>query len=102
MAAASLRPSAFLSAIQSHDPDSIAVVHSISGRQFTYGALLHDIAAAKQKVLSAIGRKEDELAGERVAFLVENSYDYVGMQYHYNQWHALSSANSECVPQSHS
>jgi acyl-CoA synthetase (AMP-forming)/AMP-acid ligase II len=83
MAAGSLRPSAFLSAIQSHDPDSIAVVHSISGRQFTYGALLHDIVAAKQKVLSAIGRKENELAGERVAFLVENSYDYVGMQQHY-------------------
>jgi acyl-CoA synthetase (AMP-forming)/AMP-acid ligase II len=83
MAAASLRPSAFLSAIQSHHPDSVAVVHSISGRQFTYGALLHDIAAAKQKVLSAIGRKDDDLAGERVAFLVENSYDYVGTQYHY-------------------
>lgn len=77
-AAATLHPSAFLSAIRSHDPASTAVVHSLSGRTFTYGGLLHDIAAAKARVLAATGRREGDLAGERIAFLVENSYDYVG------------------------
>lgn len=79
MAPAALHPSTFLSAIKSHDPQSPAVIHSESGKTFTYGGLLQDVAEAKSSLLSATGRKEQELAGERIAFLVENSYDYVGV-----------------------
>lgn len=62
-------------AIASHDPQSTAVVHSLSGRQFTYGQLLHDVARAKDQLCQHANGKE--LGGERIAFLVENSYDYV-------------------------
>lgn len=62
--------------IASHDPQSSAVIHSTSGRRFTYGELLDDVADAKEKLqASACGRATD---GERIAFLAENSYDYVG------------------------
>ena len=65
-------------AIQKHDPDSVAIVHSDSGRTFKYGSLLHDVSAAKQRLLDAANGKP--LSGERVAFLAENGYDYVGAQ----------------------
>ncbi|OBW67281.1 MAG: Phosphatidylethanolamine N-methyltransferase [Aureobasidium pullulans] len=65
-------------AIKSHDPESTAVIHSLSGRQFSYGSLLRDVAAAKQRLANDSGRDAEALQGERVAFLVENSYDYVG------------------------
>ena len=62
--------------ISRHDPSRTAIVHSTSQRKFTYGELLGDVAAAQER-LSQIA-KSKSLAGERVAFLVENSYDYVG------------------------
>ena len=65
-------------AIKSHGPESTAVIHSLSGRQFSYGSLLRDVAAAKQRLANDSGRDAEALQGERVAFLVENSYDYVG------------------------
>ncbi|KAL8764438.1 MAG: hypothetical protein Q9194_007092 [Teloschistes cf. exilis] len=62
-------------AISRHDPDSTAVVHCASGRRFTYGQLLKDVAEARDKLRqSAAGKSMD---GQRIAFLVENSYDYV-------------------------
>ncbi|KAL8646639.1 MAG: hypothetical protein Q9210_006021 [Variospora velana] len=62
-------------AIANHDPASTAVIHSKSGRRFTYGHLLKDVALSRDKLRqSAAGHPLD---GERVAFLVENSYDYV-------------------------
>ncbi|KAI5244613.1 acetyl-CoA synthetase-like protein [Aureobasidium subglaciale] len=64
-------------AIKSHDPQSPAVIHSNSGRNFSYGSLLKDIAAAKQRLANDANRDAGSLRGERVAFLVENSYDYV-------------------------
>lgn len=67
-------------AISQHDPQSTAVVHSVSGRSFTYGSLLHDVAAAKQKLAQDAGKDIEALQGERIAFLIENSYDYVGAQ----------------------
>ncbi|KAI5371174.1 Putative AMP-dependent synthetase/ligase, AMP-binding enzyme domain, ANL domain-containing protein [Septoria linicola] len=73
---ASLQKSAFTEAIQKHDPESAAVIHSLSGRTFKYGSLLHDVAARKEQLLQETGKNEDTIAGERVAFLVENSYDY--------------------------
>ena len=63
-------------AISKHNPKSIAIIHSESGRIFTYGGLLHDVAAAKERLLQTADGKP--LAGERIAFLAENGYDYVG------------------------
>lgn len=58
-----------------HDPQSTAVIHSISGRRFTYGELLGDVAEANEKLLKESG--SSGINGQRIAFLVENSYDYV-------------------------
>ncbi|SMQ50533.1 unnamed protein product [Zymoseptoria tritici ST99CH_3D7] len=74
---ATLHRSAFLEAIQQHDPQSTAVVHCLSGRSFKYGSLLQDVAAAKEKLLKASGKQDGGIDGERVAFLVENGYDYI-------------------------
>ena len=63
-------------AIAGHDPQSTAVIHGSSGPQFTYGSLLKDVADAKDKLCRLTGSQPIE--GQRVAFLVENSYDYVG------------------------
>lgn len=63
-------------AISKHDPESIVVVHSISQRTFKYGELLGDVCRTRDRILEAAGRSD--ISGERVAFLVENSYDYVG------------------------
>ena len=75
---AALQRSPLLEAIEQHDRDSTAVVHSLSGRSFSYGSLMHDVAAAKERLLSQTGLDEQSIIGERVAFLIENSYDYVG------------------------
>ncbi|KAJ5681384.1 uncharacterized protein N7477_001324 [Penicillium maclennaniae] len=61
-------------ALQNHDPASLAVVHSLSKRSFTYGNLIGDILCAKEQLEH---KTTGKLAGERVAFLAENSYDYV-------------------------
>jgi malonyl-CoA/methylmalonyl-CoA synthetase len=63
-------------AIASHDLSRPAIVHNPSGRAFTYGELAHDIADATEDLRIKAGGRN--LAGERVAFLVENGYDYVG------------------------
>lgn len=63
-------------AIAVHDPQSTAVVHCTSGRTFSYGNLLQDVADAKDRLRKAAGPQA--VQGQRVAFLVENGYDYVG------------------------
>lgn len=63
-------------AIKKHDPKSTAVIHSLSGRRFCYGELLRDVVRARNRFVKAAGNQD--LNGARVAFLVENSYDYVG------------------------
>lgn len=62
--------------ISSHDPSSTAIIHSDSGRSFTYGELLKDVAAAREKLQTTA--QKDNIRGERIAFLIENGYDYVG------------------------
>ncbi|PHH82545.1 hypothetical protein CDD82_5648 [Ophiocordyceps australis] len=62
-------------AIAAHDPTSTAVIHSSSGRSFSYRGLLPDVRRARDCMRQA--RPVSELAGKRIAFLVENSYDYV-------------------------
>ncbi|CAG8323728.1 unnamed protein product [Penicillium salamii] len=64
-------------ALQSHDPDSLAVIHSVSERSFTYGSLIGDVVRAKDDLARKAAKGQATLAGERVAFLAENSYDYV-------------------------
>jgi malonyl-CoA/methylmalonyl-CoA synthetase len=63
-------------AIKKHDAQRTAVVHSPSGRSFTYGELVNDVAAAKDKLQRNTGGQSAE--GARISFLVENGYDYVG------------------------
>ena len=63
-------------AIKKHDAQSTAVVHSLSGRSFTYGELVNDVAAAKDKLQRNCRGQSAE--GQRISFLVENGYDYVG------------------------
>ncbi|KAL5373975.1 hypothetical protein DPSP01_012280 [Paraphaeosphaeria sporulosa] len=62
-------------AIKKHDGKSVAVIHGLSGRTFTYGELVNDVAAAKDKLQRNAGGRST--AGERISFLVENGYDYV-------------------------
>ncbi|KAL8773743.1 MAG: hypothetical protein Q9209_001511 [Squamulea sp. 1 TL-2023] len=62
-------------AIAKHDPDSTAVIHCTSGRRFTYGQLLKDVLNAREKLRHTAGGQSTD--GQRVAFLVENSYEYV-------------------------
>ena len=52
-------------------------MHSASSRSFTYGNLVADVLRAKQELLAKAG--DTGLAGERIPFLIENSYDYVGI-----------------------
>ncbi|KAK3074453.1 hypothetical protein LTR53_003124, partial [Teratosphaeriaceae sp. CCFEE 6253] len=61
-----LQRSAFFEAIQKHDPESTAIVHSLSGRSFTYGSLLHDVTAAKARLLEGTGKSESDIVGERI------------------------------------
>ena len=63
-------------AIAGHDPQSTVVVHCKSGRTFLYGDLLRDVAEARDELRQSAGSTNIE--GQRVAFLVENGYDYVG------------------------
>ncbi|OJJ51742.1 hypothetical protein ASPZODRAFT_12555 [Penicilliopsis zonata CBS 506.65] len=64
-------------ALQNHDPSAVAVVHSASSRTFTYGNLLADVLRAKEQLAETTKGGRHALAGERVGFLAENSYDYV-------------------------
>lgn len=79
-AAATLPRLPILEAIASHPPSATAVVHSLSGRSFTYADLLRDVARARDRLRDARGGVD--MTGERVAFLVENSYDYTGRLNH--------------------
>ena len=69
-----------LEAIASHDPKSTAIIHSVSQRSFTYGQLLQDVALAygKYDAIDSTTGERNGLRGERMVFMVENSYDYVG------------------------
>lgn len=64
-------------ALTKHKPTSTAITHSDSNQTFSYGTLLRDVVAAKKQI-SKIA-PESTICGERIAFLAENSYNYVGM-----------------------
>ena len=63
-------------AVSNHNPQSVAVVQSKSGECFTYGKLLKDVADASRILRQSAGGLS--LDGQRIAFLVENSYLYIG------------------------
>lgn len=88
-------------AISKHDPNSTVVVHSASQRTFRYGELLGDVRQARDRLLQEAGR--EDINGERVAFLVENSYDYVGMLNQFSSEKCLDSKedNMKLNPQTH-
>jgi hypothetical protein len=75
--AASLHRTPLLSTFGQQDVSSTAIINQFSGASFPYGSLLRDIARARQGFLTAVGGKSD-LAGERIGFIVENGYSYVG------------------------
>ncbi|KXL41675.1 hypothetical protein M433DRAFT_59758 [Acidomyces richmondensis BFW] len=72
-----LQRTAFFDAIERHDANTPAIIHSLSGRSFNYGSILSDVAAVKENLLQVTGKTEQSLVGERIAFLVENAYEYV-------------------------
>lgn len=78
----SLPPLPIFKALSAHDPQKTAIIHSASGKRFTYGQLLDDTARGRVK-LARMGESKvrGETEGEEqkmVSFLVENGYDYVG------------------------
>ncbi|KAJ3527322.1 hypothetical protein NM208_g9724 [Fusarium decemcellulare] len=75
--AVSLQRSAFLEAIQKHDPSSVAIVENGSSACFSYSSLLHSIAHAKKLLLLKTGTDARGISGQRVTFLVENGFDFV-------------------------
>lgn len=77
--AISLQRSAFLEAIQKHEPSATAVVENDSGSSFSYSSLLQGVACAKELLLRKTARTERDISGERIAFMVENGFDYTGM-----------------------
>jgi len=76
-----IQRSVFFEAIQKHDPSTTAVINHASGAIFSYGTLLRDVARAKETLLQKTER--DNIAGERVAFLIDNEYNYVGMEFRF-------------------
>lgn len=64
-------------AITGHQPQHAAVIDSKSGRRFTYRQLLLDVQRSRTR-LREIAPTAAGLEGQRIAFLVENGYDYVG------------------------
>lgn len=68
-------------ALRDHDPTTTAVV--AASRTFRYGDLLRDVQhgrgiVSQQNRNRVHGKTETGLKGRRVAFLMENNYDYVG------------------------
>lgn len=80
--ASTLPNSSIFKTLAKHDPEQTAIIHSQSGRAFSYGSLIHDVAATKDILWDRVGQRS--LKGERVAFLAENGYDYVGTMQMWN------------------
>ncbi|KAH7399175.1 hypothetical protein DE146DRAFT_525799 [Phaeosphaeria sp. MPI-PUGE-AT-0046c] len=72
-----LARSAFLEALEKHDPTSTAIISSNPQGAYTYGQLLQDVARTKVRLLQLTGRNDSTIAGERIAFMVGNGYNYV-------------------------
>jgi malonyl-CoA/methylmalonyl-CoA synthetase len=67
-------------ALARHPSEKTAIIHSASGKRFTYGSLLSDVSTTRSKILSLIDKDGvEDLKEQRVAMLVENGYEYVGV-----------------------
>ncbi|KAL7272212.1 hypothetical protein RUND412_004992 [Rhizina undulata] len=69
-------------ALSKQPPSKPAIIHSASGKKFTYGSLLSDTAKLKNRLLAPDGpngenAENGDLKEKRIAVLVENGYDYV-------------------------
>jgi hypothetical protein len=73
---ANIHRTPLLKALYEQDASSIAIIDQSSGAAFSYGLLIHDITRARYGLLKSVGDKP--LAGERIGFIVENGYGYVG------------------------
>ncbi|KIW12750.1 hypothetical protein PV08_07936 [Exophiala spinifera] len=72
-----LQRSVLLEALLSHPSNSTAIIHHDSRSTYSYGLLLRDVACIKEQLLRLTGKSETTIAGERIAFLLENGYEYV-------------------------
>ncbi|KAH0290044.1 AMP-binding enzyme [Aureobasidium namibiae CBS 147.97] len=70
-----LPSSVLFEALRRHDKASTAIVDSASGEIITYASLLQDVSSLKHQLLQELD--QDDISGERVAFIVENGYNYV-------------------------
>ena len=75
---ASLHLTPLLKALNEPDASSIAIVSQNTGVAFSYGSLLRDVARARYALLQSVDGKS--LAGQRIGFIVENGYSFVGMR----------------------
>ena len=94
---ASTSRASFLQAIKGHDPQSTAIIHYPSGRRFSYGSLVADVFEEQKRLQEHAAN--GTLSGERIAFLIENSYDYVGAHgLVTSKWTALNIVQLPCCP----
>jgi len=68
--------SVFFEALRHHDKASTAIIDSASGESINFASLLQDISRFKHQLLQELDKVD--ISGERVVFIVENSYNYVG------------------------
>ncbi|KAK9473376.1 uncharacterized protein V1510DRAFT_363284 [Dipodascopsis tothii] len=62
-----------IKALAAHPPTKTAIVHNASGKTFTYGSLVADIA----KWRAFLGGFKNPGTGRRIALMGENSYEFV-------------------------
>lgn len=74
--ASTLPQNAFFNALVNHDAQTIAVVEKASDRKFTFGRLVRDVTLGRAWLDRTMGNMH--LNSECVAFMAENSYEYVG------------------------
>ncbi|OGE49789.1 hypothetical protein PENARI_c019G10790 [Penicillium arizonense] len=60
-------------ALRDHDPDSLAVVHSLSARSFTYGSLIADVVAAKDDLEREAAKAQGQLAVTLLAIFASDA-----------------------------
>jgi malonyl-CoA/methylmalonyl-CoA synthetase len=70
--------SVLFEALRGHDQGSAAIADTAAGKHFTYASLMRDVSNFKRQLLRELGR--NDISGERVAFIVENGYNYVGQR----------------------
>ena len=73
-----LQRSTFFEALRKHESSSTAIVNHGCDATYEYDQLLRDVAGTKDQLIQMKLGSGSSIAGQRIAFLVENGYDYVG------------------------